>query len=168
MSARVCQGGKETELINDKDVIAALGSASSDVASKAVAEVMRRGERMIPLLIGLRGCRNTFFGAGLGNPMSSQVIPAAPANGLQPIPLEQAALYLINAIYEQQLGFAESPYLVDLLISPAQRKPLTSKSMNRRAWRAVLDWNQRYKTVGVEDARKKGDAPLRAAALAFW
>src|SRR5260370_151714 len=120
--ASKCPGTSNALL--DEDVVAALGSSSSEEASRAVAEVMRRGERMIPHLIRMRGCRSVFFGAGLGNPQSSQLIPAKSVAGLPAIPVEQAALYLIVGIYNQNLSFAESPYLVDLALHPEACKAL--------------------------------------------
>jgi hypothetical protein len=152
----------------DEEVVSALGSTSSEEATRAVAEVMHRGERMIPHLVRMRGCRNVFFGAGLGNPHSSQLIPAKSVPGLPAIPLEQAALFLIVGIYNQNLSFAESPYLADLTLRPQDRKASTSKSLNRRAWKSVLAWNRRRKDRTLESARANNDAPLKGAMVGFW
>jgi hypothetical protein len=123
---------------------------------------------MIPQLIRLRGCRNTFFGAGLGSPQSSQLIPAKTIAGLPAIPVEQAALYLIVAIHRQSLSFAESPYLVDLTLHPEDRRASTSKVLNRRAWKAVLDWNRRTGETGSRTDSAGNDSPLKGSEVAFW
>jgi len=134
----------------------------------AVTEVMKRGQRMIPMLAALRGCRNTFFGGGLGNPQSSQLIPAKHVPGLPVIPVEQAALFLIEGIYKGNYTFAQSPYLVDLTLPSERREPSASPELNKRAWKAVAGWNARYRREGLEHMRTQGDDPLAAAGVAFW
>jgi hypothetical protein len=123
---------------------------------------------MIPYLIQLRGCRKTFFGAGLGNLQSSQLIPARSAAGLQAVPVEQAALYLIVGIYSRNLSFAESPYLVDLSLRSEDRRASTSKALNRRAWKSVMAWNERRKNTSLEKVRGGNDTPLKESNVGFW
>jgi hypothetical protein len=165
-----CRGSKKGDptQFSDRDSATAIGSRSSEVTSRAVAEIVRRGDRMLPQLIRLRGCRNKFFGAGLGNPQSAQLIPAKTVGGLSAIPVEQAALYLISAIHRRSLSFAESPFLVDLALRPDARKASTSRHLNRRAWKAVLDWDRRTRGNGGYADSAIDDSPLKGAEVAFW
>jgi hypothetical protein len=154
--------------MTNEELIAALRLDEQERVTKAVAEVARRGEIMVPLLASLKGCRGTFFGGGLGNPMSAQVIPQTKAGSLEPIPLEQAALYLIVGIYRGSLSYAQSPYLVDLREPEKQRTASVSPRLNERAWQAVDRWIARWRESNVAELRRRGQDPLAGSKVAFW
>jgi hypothetical protein len=154
--------------MTNEELIAALRPGRPERVTEAVAEVSRRGEVMIPMLASLKGCRETFLGGGLGNPMSAQLIPEAKAGNLEPIPLEQAALYLIVGIYRGSLAHAQSPYLVDLREPQKRRTASVSPLLNERAWRSVERWITTWRKSNVEELRRRKQDPLAGSKLAFW
>ena len=159
---------KAVQGMNDAELAGALASKDSHLASEAVREIMCRGEKMFPALIALEGCRTSFFGSGLGNPMSAQLIPRHTARDLKAIPAEQAALYLIEAIYRGSLGFAQSPYLIDQELPQGSRPASTSIELNRRAWESVRAWFSEYLKRGLAHMRRSSKDPLSDARVAFW
>lgn len=154
--------------MTDEELIAALRLDRPERVTGAVAEIARRGEAMIPLLASLKGCRETFFGGGLGHPMSAQIIPREKAGSLQPIPLEQAALYLIVGIYRGSLSYAQSPYLVDLRQPQRRRTTSVSRRLNERAWHSVERWIVKWRESNIEELRRRGQDPLAGSKVAFW
>jgi hypothetical protein len=154
--------------MTNEELIAALRPGRPERVTGAVAEIARRGEVMIPVLASLKGCRETFLGGGLGNPMSAQLIPEAKAGNLEPIPLEQAAIYLIVGIYRGSLAYAQSPYLVDLREPQRRRTASVSPLFNERAWRSVDRWIAKWRESNLEDLRRRKQDPLGGSKLSFW
>lgn len=154
--------------MTEQQLVAALGPGNPDRVTRAVAEIARRGEVMIPALVSLKGCRDTFFGGGLGHLMSAQVIPRERAGSLVPVPVEQAAIYLIVGIYRGSLAYAQSPYLVDLRLPPERRTSSVSRRLDKRAWNSVGRWVAKWRESGMEELRRRGEDPLAGAQVAFW
>jgi len=154
--------------MTNEELIAALRPGRPERVTEVVAEVARRGEVMIPMLASLKGCRETFLGGGLGNPMSAQLIPEAKAGNLEPIPLEQAALYLIVGIYRGSLSYAQSPYLVDLREPQRRRTASVSPRLNERAWRSVDRWIAEWRKSNLQELRHRKQDPLAGSKLSFW
>lgn len=154
------------ELTNE-ELIAALRPGNFERVTAAVAEIARRGEPMIPRLAALKGCRETFFGGGLGNRMSAQLIPERTAADLEAIPLEQAAIYLIVGIYRGTLEHAQSPYFVDVR-GPRDHRVSVSPRLNARAWQSVDRWIAKWRASNLAALRRWHDDPLAGSKLAFW
>ncbi len=154
--------------MTDEQLVAALGLGYPERVTQSVAEIARRGEAMIPALVSLKGCRETFFGGGLGHPMSAQIIPRERTGSLHPIPLEQAAIYLIVGIYRRSLTYAQSPYLVDLRLPQGRRTASVSRRLNERAWSAVERWIAKWRESGMEELRRRGEDPLAGSQVGFW
>jgi len=154
------------EMTND-ELIAVLRPGDFERVTAAVAEIAHRGEPMIPSLASLKGCRETFFGGGLGTPMSAQLIPDTKAGNLDPIPLEQAAIYLIVGIYRGSLEHASSPYFADVR-GPHDHRISVSPRLNARAWQSVDRWLAKWRTSNVTALRRHHEDPLAGSKLAFW
>lgn len=66
---------RTVEKLGDQDVIVMLSNRNTESAHTAVEEIMRRGDRMIPLLVRCKGNKSFFYGYGLCHHLSSFVIP---------------------------------------------------------------------------------------------
>lgn len=161
---------KTMENLKDEDVIAMLSTRNTESAHLAVEQIMRRGDRMIPLLLRFKGNKSFFYGYGLGHHLSSFVIPL-PVKGTETndgsfITVEVAALYLISAIYHKTTEFAEAPYLSD-------GKPVSWQRFNTpervgEAWESTQKWIQAFTSEGIEALRSKGYSPLSRSKVRFW
>lgn len=161
---------KSMQNLKDEQVIAALGSQNAEAAHQAVEEVMQRGDRMIPLLVGCRGNTNFFYGYGLGHHSSSFLIPLPTGdkkvNDGSFVTVEVAALYLISSIYHKTLAFADAPYLTDGRAVQWQ-KFNTPKRVNK-AWDSVETWMQAFRSEGIESLRSRQQSPLSGSKVHFW
>jgi hypothetical protein len=140
--------------------------------------VIARGERMVQLLVKLRGDETQILPLGLMNPDSAQSLKLVG----RPYPnaksaydtegdfftKEIAALYLICAIYHQNLRFAQNPLLTDLSVPSEQRRAKNTKKLVDRAWDAVEVWTEALRKEGMNSLRRKGHHPLRGSQVAFW
>jgi hypothetical protein len=154
-----------------EDLMSRFQSADKDAAHLAVKELFIRGESAIPFLAALKGNKKTFTAAGwLGNPSGSQLIFAEPVAGDSDVlvPVEVAALFLITAIYEDDLKFAQSPYLTDLGLAPIRRQAKNSQTLIDRAWRSVDPWVAQLKSMDLDQMRKQKRSPLDGSLVDFW
>lgn len=164
--AKVDQKGQPK--ITDEQVIHALRSKNEAESDRAVKEVLKRGDRMIPLLMQLRGDSHKFSGYGLGQPKAAFYVYKPVGNQQQPkndvITVEVAALYLTNAIYHESLEFAQAPYLTDG--SNVQDLNNTDERV-KMAWDSVEHWSQSLRHDGLASLREKGQEPLRGSPVRF-
>ena len=133
-------------------------------------EIVSRGKRMIPLLVKLEGDQRQYSASELGHHLSATAVTSSDPY-VKPgvtITVEVAALYLICAIYHDDLEFAQSPYLTDLTIPAAKRKAINSPTLVARAWESADEWNKRLSSATIEDLRLRKDDPLRGSGVAFW
>ena len=156
--------------LSDAAIIRMLGSLNVEAAHQAVLEVMRRGEHMLPLLLRCRGNRRFFYGYGLGHRRSSSLVPVPSypnqRNDGSIITIEVAALYLISAIYYQNLEFAQAPYLDDGTRVEWRRYNTPRRVV--RAWRSTMRWAQALEREGMESLRSRRQSPLRNSGVSFW
>ena len=166
-----------TETATDEQLVERLAAKDYATADAAVDEVMRRGERMIPLLLKLRGDRRYFSGFLTRNPDSSTSIPVPSGNPKTDrwlrergkfVTVEVAALYLITAIYYGTLEIAQSPYLTDLSQPEIKRRQANTKDVVSRAWKSTAEWQQRLDANGLAKLKAADDHPLKAASVRFW
>jgi hypothetical protein len=157
---------------NDDEIVAALRSQNRDEATEAVQEVMKRGERMIPLLLRCKGDDHPFLGDGLGHPRAAQLISSPSDNeNLDKgcvVTIEVTALYLISALYHGRLSFAQSPYLTDVRLPVEKRRALNKPKLIERAWVSVKNWSKVVSSEGLESVRSKGSDPLTGSGVVFW
>lgn len=156
--------------LKDQEVIAMLSNRSMESAHMAVEEIMRRGERMIPLLMGCKGNESFFYGYGLGHRSSSFVIPfpvkGSEINDGSFITVEVAALYLISSIYHNTTEFAEAPYLSDG--KPVSWQRFNTPERVSEAWESTEKWLEMFTSEGIEALRSKNLSPLSRSKVRFW
>ena len=154
----------------NEQVILAFQSRDERESHRAVEEVLSRGDRMIPLLMQLRGDSRKFSGYGLGDPMTASYIYTTIAGQKQPkgsvITVEVAAMYLISAIYHESLAFARAPYLTDG--SYVKDLNYNTDECVRMAWDSVEQWSQSLRQEGLVSLRAKGQEPLGGSLVRFW
>ncbi len=166
--------------MTDAEVIEALASDDRDLVERAVSEVMLGGERLIPLFVKLKGDRRCFAAIrklgewGPGNirfdPRNRELCAKDP----DAITVEVAALFLISAIYYNDLEFATPPSLCDRA-SPHDNRGYRcagDKSNTRerveKAWIAVEKWISEIETNGIESLRERKRDPLAGSEIAFY
>ncbi len=163
--------GTQSQLItkSDSELINALSSVRE--SSGAPDEIVHRGERMIPLLLNVKGDQRPAF-AALGHHLSATPTRVAiKPSDVEPgktLTMEVAALYLICAIYHNTLEFAQSPYLTDRRLPVGKRDATNTPELVTRAWQSVEEWNRRLDGTTLKKLRSLKDDPLRGSSVAFW
>lgn len=172
---------KETQQPTEQELINQFLYDDSIEGGKAILE---RGERMIPLLMKLKGNRDFFWPLGLGNPGAAKAWQF-PVQGkgakleegksvydtdtdTDVVTQEVAALYLICAIYHKNLQFAQNPLLTDLSLPPEKRRARNTKELVDKAWIAAEAWAEAMKKEGLSSLQAKHHDPLRGSNVAFW
>lgn len=164
------EGGSIMQL-SDAKLVEKIRNRDGETATKAAKEIFRRGERMIPLLLKLKGNREQYLGGWLGSENAAFLAPVKPSPNPELgelVSTEIVALYLITAIYEGRLDFAQSPFLSDLTIPPDMRRAGNTPNRISRAWDSVEKWAKATKEQGLGSMRTKGRGPLSEARVAFW
>jgi len=167
----VCQSAKPMKTLENEQLIVGVQSTDGEKAHKAVSEVFARGDSMIPALLALKGNKRPFAGASwLVRPTAGQLIFPSGKNDEagRGVSVEVAALYLITAIYQNNLQFAQSPYLTDLAVAPDKRRAMNSEALIERAWQSTEEWAALLKAEGIEQLRREKRAPLDGSRVAFW
>jgi hypothetical protein len=169
--AVLAQGQSEVGLVgkSDTEVINALSFSRGH--PPVVDEIVHRGDRMIPLLLKLKGDERPAF-AALGHHLSATPtrIALTPAD-VEPgktLTMEVAGLYLICAIYYNTVEFAQSPYLTDLRLPAPKRDGVNTPKLVARAWQAVDEWSKRLDHSTIAKLRSLKDDPLQGSGVAFW
>lgn len=161
---------RTVENLKDQDVIAMLSNRNTESAHMAVEEIMRRGDRMIPLLLRCKGNKSFFYGYGLGHRLSSFVIPFpvkdTEINDGSFITVEVAALYLISSIYHKTTEFAEAPYLSDG--KPVSWQRFNTPERVSEAWESTEKWIEAFTSEGIETLRSRRLSPLSHSKVRFW
>ncbi len=162
------QSGQDSK---DEQLLAALASTDGREANQAVHEIMRRGERMIPLLMRLRGDKRFFYGYGIYNPDSAWNGTSIPVAGDNPdegrlATVEVAAIYLISAIYYGTTEFAASIYLSDG--TPVKNDSFNTPERVAAAWASVEQWGKELEQKGLKKLQREDLAPLHYSKLHFW
>jgi hypothetical protein len=167
----VC-GQQDRSDIADSELVSRL--ADADKATQAALEIFRRGERMIPYLMKLKGrksiyrgsCLNDYQGGvGVREP-SEDTKPkdADPDNGWY-VTVEVASLYLISAIHYRNLSFAAAPYLTGA--KDVRNWRYNTPKRVRRAWKATERWYARLKKEGIAKLRQADEFPLKTTRVQF-
>lgn len=161
----------------DLQLIEDLAASTHKPANSAVDEILRRGVRMMPLLMKMRGDKR-FFSGFLARSSGSATIVFVPSGDPKQdkrllregkfVTVEVAALYLITAIYYDSLDIAQGPYLTDLSLPEVDRNASNTKKLVERAWKATTDWHQRLTASNISILRAADDYPLKTADVRFW
>lgn len=168
---------KNIQSISDSDLLEKLTSDKKETANEAVAEVFRRGEKIMPTLLAVKGDKRLFYGVLVKNPSFSMEI-RSPSDDSEVnarwlkegklVTVEVAAVYLIVAIYYDSLSISQSPYLTNDSLPPAKRRAANTEDVVSKAWEAIDVWSEKFKTLGLEKLRASKDAPLAQASVSFW
>lgn len=153
-----------------------LASTKQAEADSAAKEVLRLGEKMIPALLQKRGDTALFFGTfGLAPDTMFIHRPTNDASRdrilLQDgklVTIEVASLFLINAIYFEDMNFSQTPYLVDFSLPSEQQKAANKKFLVEKAWNAVEAWSQKLNSEGIKKLRETKTSPFEDADLSFY
>ena len=169
--AFAAQGQGNVSLISKSDSELVNELSSRRGATDARDEIVRRGVRLIPLLLKVKGDKRPAYTA-LGFHLSAtptriantppDVVPG------KTLTMEVAALYLICAIYHNSVEFAQSPYLTDRRLPANRRTTLNSPELLARAWQSVEEWSKRLDSSTIEKLRSLKDEPLRGSGVGFW
>ncbi|MFN2480839.1 MAG: hypothetical protein ABR554_05070 [Pyrinomonadaceae bacterium] len=164
---------------SDAQVIKDSIGTNRDKASRAAREVVRRGGRMIPPLLKLKGNRQCFFGdMALGSHAGCSVrfMPrkSKKSNGCYEVSssstLEVAALFLIEAIYRNDLEFAQGATLAEWEADGGARTDVkyNGHELLTRAWAATEQWYKEFDREGLEALRVKDRGPFAGTRLGFY
>lgn len=159
--------------LTNQALIRCLTERSSACPPDVQAEVLKRGEAMLPLLMSLEGDRRPYGGGSLGKPQDSMLVFYQPTGQAEfdrdkVVTTEVAALYLACAIYEQRLDFAGVPYLSDARLPPEKRDATVSPELVKRAWIAAQGWMKDVAAKGLLTMRRTGRGPLTGSQGYFW
>lgn len=158
----IAQAKTKTEM---EVLIDNLKSRDIDTASSATDAIFKRGSESIPFLMKLKGDRDFYRGDRMINPRGDIILD--PVNPDGAVTIEIAALYLISAIYFEDLRFADAAYLVWQNQSPGDHRFNTPKQI-RRAWQAIDGWSKQVEKEDLSGLRKMKKSPLKAAKLRFY
>jgi len=160
-------GKKVMSDLPDETLLSKLSSADPYEATRAAREIFRRGDRMIPLLMELKGDRtiSQFLSLCRGDPQSSYF--SARVHGVEGswVTTEVVALYLISAIYFENPSFAGEPLLLGS--RPVNDYDYNTRKRIKKAWKASLGWYRKMQRVGIKELRKMNVFPLRGSKVSF-
>jgi hypothetical protein len=164
--------GCSTGTCDDHFLARQLGSTDASAASTASQMLLRCGSKGIENLATLKGDTRFYYGRPLGHHDSAflTVAPesAASIGSEKVISVEVAALYLINAIYFGDREFAQSAYLSDNSLPPAERTAVNSQQRIDAAWSSVDRWLSKYRGTRLCSIRRRGVDPLNFGSIRFW
>jgi hypothetical protein len=158
--------------LSDEQVVELIASRKTKEAAQATEEVLRRGERMIPLLIKGKGDRRPCFAYNLR--VKSGDFQVDPSNNtyvyfdeVHAETIEVASLYLISAIYYGTLEFAYRAELVDLSLPIFERQTGNTPALLARAWISVDKWVVDLQKEGLQSLRNQDRDPLQSSNVNF-
>lgn len=171
------QSGEEIETLPDIRLLERLGTPNYETANRVIDEILKRGDRMLPRLMVLKGDQTLFWGSLARNPNAASFYYSPSADRQrnrrllrsgQLVTSEVAALYLITAIFYQDLYISQSPYLCDFSAAPEKRKTANSSDNIKKAWISTETWYQKVKLNGIEAARADHDYPFKSGDVEFY
>ena len=159
---------KENPLKNyaDSQVVEFLTSKDLKESAAAAKELFSRGDRVIPELLKLEGNNNCFYGLkALGKRGAHGQNEYETVCGVSNdrVSVEIAALYLISAIFEEDLKYANPPFLC-CGDAPNGNTPENIKT----AWKATKSWYEAVEQQGIEYIRDRSQWPLRSVGMRFY
>ena len=165
------------DTMTDSQVIGELAASTYKLADAAVDEILKRGVRMIPLLMKKKGDERFFRGFLARSPGTSTSVtnpsgdPKKNKRLLKEgkfVTVEVAAIYLISAIHYGSLNIAQSPYLTDNSLPDVDRRQANTRKLIQKAWKATTEWYQRLIASDITTLRAAGDDPFSSGDVTFW
>jgi hypothetical protein len=155
---------------SNEDIVDLLSSKDPKEAGAAAQEIFSRGAAMIPHLMNLEGRNSCFYGVeALGewnSPGLSRAVPSC--LGTYRVTVEVAALFLVSAIFYEDLKFAEPPALCDFSSEKLSCVDNGNTSERiRKAWNATKAWEHLMETQGIDFLRERNRDPFKDSGLSF-
>jgi hypothetical protein len=177
-SQQAGKGGQDVSQMSDEQLASALAVKKKAEAIRVIEEVMKRGERMIRPLTALKGNHQCFYGAvKLGDWRSDGTVRVTRSDEYPcfsreyAVTVQTAALFLISAIYHDDLEFAEPPILCDFRQGENEDRCSDHGNTSTRiatAWAATEKWIKEQLDVnGLDALRIKEHAPLDHSGVSF-
>ena len=159
--------------VEASDLVQKLSSKDEATAENAAKQIFALGDAAIPLLLSQKENRSCFYGLrALGDWSGGGTVQAVPSCdvGSSQITVEVAALYLISAIFFEDLEFAGPPFLCAISKASKTCTDNTGNSRKRikKAWLATQDWNKKVEKSGISYLRERNLHPLHEAGLSFF
>jgi len=172
ITAQEPAGDMAAKQVEASDLIQKLSSKDPATAEDAAKQIFALGDAAVPLLLSQKGNRSCFYGLrALGNWSGGGTVQAVPScdAGSSQITVEVAALYLISAIFFEDLEFAGPPFLcaISKVSKTCTDNTGNSRKRIKKAWRATLDWNKKAQKSGITYMRERNLHPLSGAGLSF-
>ncbi|MDQ3800416.1 MAG: hypothetical protein M3384_13290 [Acidobacteriota bacterium] len=155
--------------LSDENLVLKLSSKDHREATQAAIEIFKRDEKLLPSLLKLKGNKSSYNGYCLGDPEGADFfltsIDDQNSNDGSRVTVEVAALYLISAIYYENIAFANVPYLtgngriVDFQYNTAKRV--------NKAWKATERWYKKMDQQGLQKLRQIKQFPLKTTKIHF-
>ena len=128
---------------------------------------------MIHLLLKLEKNSKCFYGIkAIGNwdtPGLVRAIPSCIEGSDYRVTIETASLFLISAIYYEDLKFADPPILCEFSVEEKSCDEVGNTPQRiMKAWRSTKNWNKLLKNKGFSYLSKKGLGPLINSGLTFF
>ena len=165
----------KTRSMTDERVINLLMSENPTEAALATEEIFNRGDRMISLLANSKGQRRRFCAVQkLGNWGPGTAVTFLDNDPCRPstnVTTEVASLFLINAIYYNDVEFAGPPLLCYRHTDSRGETQDKCRNDARRihiAWVSVKRWMKDYRKRGMDALRKSGEDPLFWSRVSFY
>ncbi len=152
----------------DQRTLQDMGSSDHNVATQAVQKAFDDGEASIAWLVGCQGDHRPYPGKPFGRKLSSTLMlyPENAASELWPISVEVACLYVLQAIFDDDMEHASSMLLTDHTLPVMDRRAKNTPKLVERAWREVVTWYSEYKKEGLKSTRIRSRSPL--SDVGFW
>ena len=160
--------------VKDEDLILKLISEDDKESTKAAIEIFKRGEKMFPHLLKLKGIKSIYQGYCL-NDSKSGVGFSRPNEETSPedanidngwyITAEVVSLYFISAIYYENLSFAQVPYLTGNKYVKERR--YNTPERVKKAWKATEKWYKKLQKDGLEKLHQDNEFPLKSTEIHF-
>lgn len=154
--------------MSDEELVKTLAS-DKRTSFEAAKEIMRRGDKMMPLLVANKGNKQPYAEGSLGNPNSGDItfLPGDDKDWEEDriITVEVASLYLISALYFQNFEFGRSAYIKD--DEEVEFNKYNTDERVDKAWRYTENWLERMKLEGVSSLREKKISPLDESGFYF-
>jgi hypothetical protein len=165
-----------SESVSDAQLIKDLTSTNEQAASQSVSEIVRRGGRIVPQLVKLKGSRQCFFGdMALGSHAggSFRFMPEKRNKCYEDSSastIEVAALFLIEAIYRNDLKFAQGATLAEWRDNGEERTDVekNGRELLARAWTLAERWAKELEREGLDSLRAKDRGPFAGTRLGFY
>jgi hypothetical protein len=174
-SSRIDLESDKVETLTDQEVMKLFLSKKPPAAEAAVDEIMRRGQRMIPLLAKNKNKQTDFCGIDkLGHWGPGTLVVFLDHDSCKTtsrVTSEVASLFLISAIYYEDRQFAGPPMLCDRVSAAGGETSGVCSNDSRRiraAWASIDDWLKVYRREGIQGLRSSGQAPLRGSTVDFF